>query len=130
MNLLLDTHVLIWWLEGSKHLGSGAKKAMLLPGVVLWISAVSVWEMAIKSGIGRLRLKELPETTIPTLLSHGLRDLPINIKHALTVRNLPLHHSDPFDRMLIAQAQCEELTLVTADPAIAAYDIRTIDASG
>jgi len=130
MNLLLDTHALIWWLEGSKRLGSGAKKALGFPGAGLWISGVSVWEMAIKSGIGRLRLEQPPEETIPILLNRGFRELPINWKHALAVRNLPPHHSDPFDRMLVAQAQCEGLTLVTADPAIAAYDVPTIDASG
>ena len=129
MNLLLDTHALLWWIDGSKRLGSRTRAALFRPGVSLWISAASVWEMAIKSAAGRLRTGKPPHETISKLLEHGFQALPISIEHALAIRNLPCKHADPFDRMLVAQAQCEGLTIVTADAAIAAYDVRTIDAS-
>ncbi len=102
---------------------------MFRDGVTLWVSAAAVWEMAIKTARGRLQMDPPVEETIPLLLKQGFLRLPITIQHALAVRTLPLLHNDPFDRMLVAQAQCEDLTLVTADPAIMAYDIRTIDAS-
>lgn len=97
----------------------------------LWVSAVSIWEMAIKTAKGKLELD--PDLTlqeiIPMLFEEGCHPLPITIQHALAVQTLPLLHKDPFDRMLVAQAQCEGLTLVTADPKISAYNVSTIDAS-
>ena len=129
MDLLLDTHVAIWWMEGSDRLGAQCKATLFQPGARLWISTASVWEMAIKSGLGRLRLATPLEECIPDLLARGAHCLPIALNHALAVRTLPPHHADPFDRMLIAQAQCENLTLVTSDRLIRAYDIRTLDAA-
>lgn len=129
MNLLLDTHVLLWWIDGSKRLGKRAKAAMVRPNASLWISAASVWELSIKLGVGRLKMNKPLEEIISALLEMGFQALPIRIPHALAVRALPAKHADPFDRILVAQAQCEDLTIVTADPAIAAYDVRTIDAS-
>ena len=129
MNLLLDTHVLLWWIDGSKRLGKRAKAAMVRPSASLWISAASVWELAIKLGAGRLKTNEPLEEIISSLLEIGFQALPISLPHALAIRALPAKHADPFDRILVAQAQCEDLTIVTTDPAIAAYDVRTIDAS-
>ena len=129
MDLLLDTHVAIWWMEGSDRLGAQCKAALFQPGARLWISTASVWEMAIKSGLGRLRLSTPLEECIPDLVARGAHCLPISLNHALAVRTLPPHHADPFDRMLIAQAHCDNLTLVTADTLIRAYDIRTLDAA-
>jgi PIN domain nuclease of toxin-antitoxin system len=129
MNLLLDTHVLIWWLQDSDRLGRRARHAILRPGAAVFISSASIWEISIKSALGRLKLKESLGKCIPELVASGFHHLPINFEHALAVRDLPPHHNDPFDRMLIAQAQCEDLTLMTADPAITPYDVRTIDAS-
>ena len=129
INLLLDTHVLIWWLLDSDKLGRRARVAILRPGARLFISSASVWEISVKSALGRLKLKEPLGKCLPDLVASGFRPLPINFEHALAVRDLPLHHADPFDRMLIAQAQCEDLTLMTADSAIGPYDVRTIDAS-
>ena len=126
--LLLDTHVAIWWMEGSERLGSRCKATLFQPGLRLWISTASVWEMAIKLGLGRLKLSTPLDECIPDLLAHGAHCLPITLNHALAVRALPPHHADPFDRMLIAQAHCENLTLVTADSLIRTYDIRTLDA--
>lgn len=130
MNLLLDTHVLIWWLEKNPRLGAQAKVTLRNPDMRPWMSAASVWEISIKMALGRFDLADPPEAWVPRLLGEwGVRALPITPTHAMAVRTLPLHHRDPFDRMLIAQAQCEGLTLVTADPRIMAYDVRTIDAS-
>jgi PIN domain nuclease of toxin-antitoxin system len=129
MNILLDTHVLIWWMQGSGRLGSRAKAEMFEPGTRLWLSAASVWEMAIKSVAGRLTLHAPLDASISALVKHGFRSLPISTRHALAAGALPPHHSDPFDRMLIAQAQCEDLVLATVDSAISRYDVRTLDAS-
>ncbi|HEY2017689.1 MAG TPA: type II toxin-antitoxin system VapC family toxin [Bryobacteraceae bacterium] len=129
MNLLLDTNALIWWMLDSKKLGKRARHAIVRPGARLFLSSASVWEISIKSGMGKLRLKEPAEKCIPHLFELGFLPLAITFQHALAAGNLPLHHQDPFDRMLIAQAQCEDLTLLTGDPAIMAYDVRTIDAS-
>ena len=128
MDFLLDTHVAIWWMEGSGRLGSRCKATLFQPGARLWMSTASVWEMAIKSGLGRLTLSTPLDECIPDLFAQGAHCLPISLPHALAVRTLPAHHADPFDRMLIAQAQCEDLTLVTADALILAYHIRTLDA--
>ena len=129
MNILLDTHVLIWWMQGSERLGPRAKAEMFEPGTRLWLSAASVWEMAIKSVAGRLTLTAPLDASISFLVKQGFRSLPISTRHALAAGALPLHHSDPFDRMLIAQAQCEDLVLATVDSAISRYDVRTLDAS-
>jgi PIN domain nuclease of toxin-antitoxin system len=100
------------------------------PGTSIWVSAASIWEIGIKAALGRLELREPFAEALPRELERrGFRPIPITFQHALAVRNLPLHHADPFDRMPIAQAQCEDLTLVTSDSRIGAYDIRTIDAS-
>jgi PIN domain nuclease of toxin-antitoxin system len=95
----------------------------------IWVSAVCVWEISIKAALRRAGA----ERTFYDVLSHeldlqGFHQLPITFQHALAVRNLPLHHGDPFDRMLIAQAQHENLTLLTADPRIGLYGARTLDA--
>src|ERR1035437_3110394 len=101
MDLLLDTHVAIWWMEGSDRLGSRCKATLFRPGARLWISTASVWEMAIKSGLGRLKLSTPLDECIPDLFARGALCLPISLNHALAVRTLPAHHADPFDRMLI-----------------------------
>jgi PIN domain nuclease of toxin-antitoxin system len=129
VNLLLDTHVLLWWLEGSSQLGLRAKRALFLPGVTLWISAAVIWEITIKISGGLLKLRKPPAEVVPSLIERGFQALPIKIDHALAIRHLPPYHNDPFDRILVAQAQCEDFALVTANPAITAYDVRTIDAS-
>jgi PIN domain nuclease of toxin-antitoxin system len=130
MNLLLDTHVLIWWVEKNPRLGLLAKKTLLSPGARPVVSAASIWEMAIKAATGRLDLADPLELWVPRLENDwGVRPLAVSFEHATAVRQLPPLHNDPFDRMLVAQAQCEGLTLVTADPAITAYDVRTIDAT-
>ena len=130
MTVLLDTHTLLWWLWGSARLGKQAKALILADSTEIWVSAASLWETSIKTSLGRLdRLPSFEKEMRVEMERSGFRPLPITFDHALAVRELPPHHRDPFDRLLIAQALCENLTLVTADPAIAAYDVRTIDAS-
>jgi PIN domain nuclease of toxin-antitoxin system len=130
VNFLLDTHVLIWWTEGSPKLGKRAKKSLLYLEAVVWVSAASIWEISIKAAAGRLDPFDPPEAWMPILVNElRVRSLSITFEHAAAVRHLPLHHNDPFDRILIAQAQCENLTLLTADPRMRAYDVRTLDAS-
>jgi PIN domain nuclease of toxin-antitoxin system len=130
MHLLIDTHVLIWWSKNSPRLGSQARKLIRSPENSIWVSAASIWEISIKASLGRLKLHEsFAEVMSRDLERQGFRALPIGFRHALAVRDLPHHHADPFDRMLIAQAQCEELTLLTADRAIFDYEVAVLDAA-
>jgi PIN domain nuclease of toxin-antitoxin system len=127
MRILLDTHALIWWIEGSTRLGKRAYDLLSSGGAL--ISAVSIWEISIKSARGQMQLERHADEWIPELLEIGFEPLMITFHHAFAVRHLPLHHADPFDRMLIAQAQCEGLTLLTADVHFAAYRVPTLDAA-
>ena len=129
-SLLLDTHVLIWWLEKSARLGPRTKKILLSPATQTVVSAASIWEIAIKAGSKRLPVVDQLDEWVPRLENDwGVHPLPITFDHAVAIGSLPSHHADPFDRILVAQAQCEGLTILTVDPAIAAYDVRTMDAS-
>jgi len=130
VNVLLDTHVLIWWIENSRRLGWRTKAMIQDNNTTIWISAVAIWEISIKAAIDRLDVQpgfvdELPQE----MELSGFRPLPVTFEHAFGVRHLPLHHADPFDRMLVAQAQCERLTILTTDPKLRMYDIPTVDAS-
>lgn len=130
MKLLLDTHALLWWVWDSAKLGKQARSLIRSDDTLIWVSAASIWEVSIKAPLGRLdRLPPFEEELRIELERSDFRPLPITFDHARAVSKLPLHHRDLFDRMLIAQARCEELTLLTADPAIASYDVRTIDAA-
>lgn len=124
MNLLLDTHVLLWWLAGAR-LDPPARARIADPHALVAVSAATVWEIALKGAIGKLRVDR-------SILHHigagGFEPLPISLDHAEAVGHLPLHHRDPFDRMLIAQARAEGLTLVTRDPAFDAYDVEVLRA--
>lgn len=123
MNLLLDSHAFLWWIDGSRALAPAAFEAVIDPTSVVAVSAASVWELSIKRGIEKLRTSGAFEEEISV---HGFVPLPITVEHAERAGGLPLHHKDPFDRMLVAQAQAEDLVLVTRDPAIAAYEVRTL----
>lgn len=125
MRLLLDTHVLLWWLDDRPALGAEARELISLGENEVFVSAISAAEIAIKSSVGKLRV---PGDFEQQLDQNAFSPLPLRIRHGLAVEMLPLHHRDPFDRLLIAQAQCEDLTVVTADRAFAAYDVRTVDA--
>jgi len=123
VNLLLDTHVLIWWDEG-RRLTAAARRAIETADAV-YVSAASAWEVAIKTGLGRL----CPTRTVEEAASDsGFLELPVTFRHAERVTELPPHHRDPFDRMLVAQAEVEDLVLVTRDPVFARYGAAAIGA--
>lgn len=123
MNLLLDTHVLLWWLADDNALTDTERTAIAHPDNVVFVSSVSAWEIAIKASMGKL---DAPENLTEELFLNQFHELPVRISHGLFAGNLPLIHRDPFDRMLIAQAILEELTLVTHDQKIRAYDVRLL----
>lgn len=123
MNLLLDTHVLLWWLSDDPKLGDEARGAISVADNIVYVSAVSLWEIAIKHGIGKL---QLPENFDDALADQGFLELPLKWEHSRRNRALPWLHRDPFDRMLIAQALAESLTLVTADREIQRYDVQCL----
>lgn len=129
MNLLLDTQALIWWREGNRKLGARARTTIEQHAATVRVSAATAWEIAIKSRGGRLRLREPLHVWMPAALeSSGFGMLHVTIDHAIAVANLPDHHGDPFDRLLIAQAQMEGLTIVTSDAAFGDYDVKLLDA--
>jgi PIN domain nuclease of toxin-antitoxin system len=118
--LLLDTHVLLWWRGDYRRISARAREAIADPGHLLLFSAASIWEMAIKQAAGKL---QMPPNVLDTLGERGFTELQMSSRQGLIAGALPPHHRDPFDRMLIAQAQSESLTLVTDDVRIAAYDV-------
>jgi len=128
VNLLLDTQVLLWWLSGNPRLGPRSKEFISEPGNAAWVSAASVLEIAIKVSAGKLRMDEPVDDLLPALERHRFRELPVSAVHALAVGSLPWHHKDPFDRLLIAQARLEGLTIITSDTALAAYDVAVVRA--
>lgn len=117
MRLLLDTHVVLWWQTDDRRLGREARKAIATADIV-WVSAVSGWEASIKAARGRLRLDEKFRILVAV---DGFTELPVSLAHAERLLDLPPHHSDPFDRLLVAQALAEKATLVTHDRAIEPY---------
>lgn len=120
--LLLDTHVFLWWRAASPPLGDAAKEAVARADAV-FVSVASAWEAAIKIGLGRLQLPESFETGV---VESGFDKLPVTFAHAERAGALPQHHRDPFDRMLVAQAQVERLTLVTHDRRLEPYEIEIL----
>jgi PIN domain nuclease of toxin-antitoxin system len=119
VRLLIDTHILIWALEGSAQLSPRAKELLLDPEHEHWVSAASVWEIAIKASIRKLTLSRPLGDLEKGILAAGFRVLDISIRHAVAVSEIELHHNDPFDRMLLAQCEVETLRLVSADHALA-----------
>jgi PIN domain nuclease of toxin-antitoxin system len=121
MKLLLDTHVYLWWLLEDRRLIRKVRHAISGRRTTVYISAVNIWEATIKADLGRLELQGQDLTA--EILANGFLELPVSAQHAQAVGRLPLHHRDPFDRLLIVQAHYEGLTLVTHDKAFAAYGI-------
>ena len=129
MNLLLDTHILLWWLADEAALGDRARSAIAEARNRVWVSAASAWEVAIKSSLGRLHLPGPAAEVLPAALAENdFMPLPISVDHALRTTDLPCIHADPFDRILIAQAIDESLTIVTADPIFAHYPVPILPA--
>lgn len=129
MRLLLDTHVLLWALGDAARLSPRASAALRDPANQVLASAASFWEISIKTAMGKLELPAPPaEWLLPAVEQTGIDTFAIEPSHALVAGALPPHHRDPFDRMLIAQAMVEDLTLVTADSAFLAYHVATLPA--
>ena len=124
MRLLLDTHALIWWLA-RKLMSEDAESAIAAPENEVVVSAASVWEAEIKAAAGRLNLSG---DLIHGVEKSGFAELPVRFEHGRAAARLPLHHRDPFDRMLIAQARLEGLVLVTRDPTFRRYDVPVLAA--
>lgn len=119
MSLLLDTHVVLWWMADDQALSEDLK-GRLDDEPEVYVSAASVWEVAIKQAMGKL---PGPLDLADEILRSGFRELPITAEHAADAGRLPPVHRDPFDRMLVAQARCEGMTLVSHDPAVARYEV-------
>ncbi len=128
MKALLDTQAFLWWNEsGGARVSPPAAEIILDPGNEILLSVASAWEISIKVANGRLQLPESVERYIPERIErHSFRSLPIELTHAMRISTLPHIHRDPFDRLLVAQAQIEGLPILTADPVIARYDVETI----
>ena len=125
MNLLLDTHALLWWLDANPLLSEKAKSYIADGSNLVLVSAVIIWEIRIKQALGKL---EIPPDFHQVLEQQPFEMLPITAEHAHALRNLPAIHRDPFDRMLIAQAEVEGFTIVTRDSIVQQYKIKTIQA--
>jgi len=129
VRVLLDTHVWLWMLAAPERLSKKGRSIVIAAENELVLSAASTWEIAIKFALGTLRLPETPEAYIPRLMARtGVTALPVHVRHALHVATLPKRHRDPFDRLLVAQAQLEDLPILTADPAFRRYDVKTVRA--
>ncbi|MGB5734404.1 MAG: type II toxin-antitoxin system VapC family toxin [Thiohalocapsa sp.] len=123
MRLLLDTHVLLWALIEPGRLSTDAAEALKAPENGIYFSAANIWEVAIKRALERPDFQVEPDLIRTAALGTGFVELPINGLHAIRVRQLPPLHRDPFDRLLVAQAQIEPLILLTDDPLVARYDV-------
>ncbi len=129
MRILLDTQVWLWMIAAPERLSPRARDLVVAAEHVLLFSAASAWEIAIKSALGKLTLPAAPSVAVPDLMMRsGVIALPVTHAHALGVAGLPPHHRDPFDRLLIAQAQLERLPILTADPQLGRYDVEVLEA--
>jgi len=127
MKALLDTHVFLWWLAQPERLSEHALDILGDRSRELYFSAASAWEIAIKVKLGKLLLPDSPSRVIPRQLElEGIETLPVQLSHALHTYTLPPHHRDPFDRLLVAQAQLEKLPILTSDPVIALYGVQIL----
>ena len=130
MRILLDTHVWLWMTSEPERLSPGALALVEDTANEVLLSAASAWEIAIKVGLGKLHLPEPPSRYIPSRMqAGGVTPLPVTLAHAAAVADLPRHHRDPFDRMLVAQARLEAIPILTSDPQLGAYDVERIAAS-
>jgi PIN domain nuclease of toxin-antitoxin system len=127
MHVLVDTHVFLWWVEGDRALPAKARAALANQENECLVSMASAWELAIKAGLGKLKLAlPVERYVVEHVAANGFRMLDIRMAHVGRVETLELHHRDPFDRLLIAQALEEELPVVTADPIFRKYGVKRI----
>ena len=130
MNLLLDANALLWALSDNPKLGERARRRIADPNSTVWVSAATCWEISIKASLRRLRLDDPPERVLEEAFRRGgYGALPVTTEHAYAVYALTFHHTDPFDRILVAQAQIEGMTIVTADRVFDAYGVSVLDAT-
>ncbi|MDE0300831.1 MAG: type II toxin-antitoxin system VapC family toxin [Candidatus Poribacteria bacterium] len=125
MVLSLDTHVLLWWLSDDATLSETARAAISDGRNLVFVSAAAAWEIVIKGALGKI---DIPSNLEAALTANRFQPLPITIPHALAVADLPRHHNDPFDRLLVAQAKVEGFTFVTGDEHIKKYDVSIMEA--
>lgn len=129
MRILLDTHAWLWWIAKPSRLGPLALALISSGDNEVYLSAASSWEIAIKVRLGRLTLPEPPDRFVPSRMERDrLQALPVTHAHALEVAHLPLHHRDPFDRILVAQSRIENFPLLTSDPAMSGYEVELLAA--
>ena len=121
MNLLLDTHVALWAITDSPRLSAKARELLVSPKTNVWVSAASVWEIAIKHALGRGDMPVTSQEALRYFQNSGYRLLAIEPEHAAAIEDLPTHHADPFDRILVAQALVEPMRLMTHDALVARY---------
>lgn len=126
MNFLIDTHVLLWWLGSPKRISEEARRTLEHPERRIYVSAAVAWEMAIKVNINKLDAMQVISDLPGILLDKGFRRLAISTDHALRAGMLPRHHNDPFDRMLVAQAQVLNCPIISSDTVFDSYGVRRI----
>ncbi len=126
MKVLLDTHALIWWFNDPAKLSSKASSILKNPETTILVSAVVAWEMAIKVNLGKLNALPLITDLVGRLVEEGFTELPISVEQAVRAGLLPRHHRDPFDRLLVAQAQDLNVPILSADAALERYDVNRL----
>ncbi len=126
MNLLLDTHALLWFVAGDERLSSPARQTIEDPDTTCYVSIASWWEIAIKCSLDKLKLAAPLESFMADRVAEGFRVLPIETRHLPALATLPLHHRDPFDRLIICQAMAENMPICTGDPSFKAYESKAI----
>jgi PIN domain nuclease of toxin-antitoxin system len=126
VKLLLDSHTFLWWLAEDPELRAEARQAVADPSSIVHVSAATVWELSIKAALGKLDLDGAD--LVEEIEENGFVELPMTARHSLAAATLPRHHDDPFDRMLIAQARIEGLTIITRDPAFRDYEVGLLQA--
>ncbi len=126
MLLLLDTHILIWFLEGNKLLSKSRRQIISNPQNDVFVSIASLWETAIKISVGKLTLKQPLADVVKQIVVQDIEILPIMPEHTLQVSTLPFHHRDPFDRLIIAQAQIENLMIISDDSNFGSYGVKLL----
>lgn len=126
MNVLVDTHAVIWFITDNSRLSPLARKVIESPENICFVSIATFWEIGIKSSLGRLELSTTLEQIFEIIEDSGFQLLPISVNHVLKSSKLEFQHHDPFDRIIIAQAQCEQVPLISKDEKIANYDISLI----
>ena len=124
MRLLLDTNAFLWWVGDDARLGAGARDLLSDPATQVFVSAATAWEISIKHAKGKLPYVDTPAE----IAAHRFEPLAIDVEHGVAAGELPAYHRDPFDRVLVAQARSESLTLLTADEALERYDVALVRA--